>query len=71
MLEVMDKLEKQNAAIFDVMTKRNAVSTELEECKGIFKKGKRKKLQEEYDTLTPKIDNMKGRLKKICAGIWL
>lgn len=45
---------------------------ELVDCKGIFKAGKRKKLQEEYDILTEKISNMKSRLgKTVHSGIWI
>ncbi len=65
MLEVNEKLEKQNRAILKVESKRNDVYMELAECKGIFKASKRKKLQEEYDALTEKISNMKSRLGKI------
>lgn len=65
MLEVSDKLEKQNQEICKTESKRNDVYMELAECKGIFKAGKRKKLQEEYDTITEKISNMKSRLGKI------
>ncbi len=65
MLEANDRLKKQNQAIFKVESYRNDVYMELAKCTGIFKAGKRKKLQEEYDTLTTKIDNMKARLKKI------
>lgn len=65
MLEVKDKLGKQNQAIIKVESDRNDVYMELAKCTGIFKAGKRKKLQEEYDDLTEKIDNMKARLEKI------
>lgn len=65
MLEANDKLKKQNQAIFKVESDRNDVYMELAKCTGIFKAGKRKKLQEEYDDLTEKIDNMKSRLSKI------
>lgn len=65
MLEANDKLKKQNQAIFKVESDRNDVYMELAKCTGIFKAGKRKKLQEEYDDPTEKIDNMKSRLSKI------
>ncbi|SDW98017.1 MobA/MobL family protein [Lachnobacterium bovis] len=65
MLEANDRLKKQNQAIFKVESDRNDVYMELAKCTGIFKAGKRKKLQEEYDNLTEKVDNMKSRLKKI------
>ena len=65
MLEVKNKLGKQNQAIIKVESDRNDVYMELAKCTGIFKAGKRKKLQEEHDTLTEKISNMKSRLGKI------
>ncbi len=65
MLEVNGKLGKQNQAIFKVESERSDVYMELAKCTGIFKAGKRKKLQEEYDALTEKISNMKSRLGKI------
>ncbi len=65
MLEVKDKLRKQNQIIIKVESDRNDVYMELAECTGIIKAGKRKKLQEEYNVLTEKIENMKSRLGKI------
>ncbi len=65
MLEVNERLEKQNKAIFQIESERNNIYMELAECKGIFKAGKKKKLQVEYDTLTEKISNMKSRLGRI------
>ena len=45
MLEVKNKLGKQNQAIIKVESDRNDVYMELAKCTGIFKAGKKKKLQ--------------------------
>ncbi len=65
MLEVNDKLRKQNEAIFQVESERSDVYMALAECKGIFKAGKKKQLQEKYDKLSERIKNMRAGLGRI------
>ncbi len=64
MLEIRDKLQKQNQAIRRVENEKNEVYMELSECKGIFKGDKRKQLQEKYDALSERVKNMQAGLGK-------
>ncbi len=65
MIEIDEKLKKQNSAITKIDINREEVASQIEECKGIFKLTKKAKLQEEYDSLTNKLKNMKSKLGKI------
>ncbi len=62
MLEVNKKLKTQNQAIQKVEADQNDIYIELAECKGIFKASKKRKLQEQYDDYTKRINHMKSRL---------
>jgi hypothetical protein len=63
--EVDSRLKDQNKAIFEREKKRDKLKKELSECKGIFKGGRRKELQQEIDSIDNQISNMKKRLSSI------
>ncbi len=63
--EIDSKLKEQNKAIFEREKKRDKLKKELSECKGIFKGGRRKELQQEIDSIDNQISNMKKRLSSI------
>ena len=57
--------QKQNRAIFDIQKQRNELELELENCKGIFKAGKRTELRNEIDSRNVKIDQMSADLSNM------
>jgi len=63
--EIEGRLKDQNKVIFEREKKRDMLKKELSECKGIFKGGRRKELQQEIDSLDFQISNMKKRLSSI------
>ncbi len=63
--EIDGKLKDQNKAIFEREKKRDKLKKELSECTGVFKGGRRKKLQHEIDSIDNQISNMKKRLSSI------
>ena len=65
MKEIDNRLKEQNKAIFEREKKRDKLKKELSGCKGIFKGGRRKELQQEIDSIDKQIANMKKRLSAI------
>ena len=63
--EIDNRLKEQNKAIFEREKKRDKLKKELSGCKGIFKGGRRKELQQEIDSIDKQIANMKKRLSAI------
>ncbi len=63
--EIDSRLKEQNKAIFEREKKCDNLKKELSECKGIFKGGRRKELQQEIDSIDNQISNMKKRLSSI------
>ena len=63
--EIYRKLQDQNKAIFTVEKQRNELEVRLEECKGIFKAGKRSELSKELADMNERIARMKSRLSQI------
>lgn len=63
--EIDNRLKEQNKAIFEREKKRDKLKKELSGCKGIFKGGRRKELQQEIDSIDNQISNMKKRLSSI------
>ena len=63
--EIGNRLKEQNKAIFEHEKKRDKLKKELAGCKGIFKGGIRKELQQEIDSIENQISNMKKRLSSI------
>lgn len=63
--EIDDWLKEQNKAIFEREKKWDMLKKELSECTGFFKGGRRKKLQQEIDSIDNQISNMKKRLSSI------
>ncbi len=63
--EIESRLKEQNRAIYEREKKRDKLKKELSECKGIFKGGRRKELQQEIDSIDNQISNMKKHLSSI------
>ena len=63
--EIDSRLKDQNKAIWGREKKRDLLKEELSECKGIFKGGRRKELQQELSKIDIQISNMKKRLSSI------
>ena len=63
--EIDSRLKEQNRAIFEREKKRDRLKKELSECTGIFKRGRRKELQQEINSVDNQISNMKKRLSSI------
>lgn len=65
---IYNKLEKQNAAIYDREQQLASVEKELVGAKGIFKAKQRKELQEQAEQIKTLIGNMKQYLSSIVQG---
>ena len=63
--EIESRLKEQNRAIYEREKKRDKLKKELSECKGIFKGGRRKELQQDIDSIDKQIANMKKRFSAI------
>lgn len=63
--EIEGRLKDQNKASLGREKKREMLKKELSECTGIFKGGRRKELQQEIDSISIQISNMKKRLSSI------
>lgn len=66
--DIYNKLEKQNAAIYDREQQLASVEKELVGAKGIFKAKQRKELQEQAEQIKTLIGNMKQYLSSIVQG---
>ena len=66
--DIYNKLEKQNAAIYDIEQRLASVEKELAGAKGIFKAKQRKELQTQAEQLKTRIVNMKQYLSSIVQG---
>lgn len=66
--DIYNKLEKQNAAIYDREQQLASVEKELAGAKGVFKAKQRKELQEQVEQLKTQIANMKQYLSSIVQG---
>ena len=66
--DICNKLEKQNAAIYDREQPLVSVEKELAGAKGIFKGKQRKALQEQAEQLQTQIASMKQYLLSIVQG---
>lgn len=66
--DIYNKLEKQNAAIYERERQLANVEKELAGAKGIFKTKQRKELQEQAEQLKTQIANMKQYLSSIVQG---
>ena len=66
--DIYNKLEKQNAAIYERERQLANVEKELAGAKGIFKAKQRKELQEQAEQLKTQIANMKQYLSTIVQG---
>lgn len=63
--EIHNKLERQNAAIYQKEQQLSGVEEEIAEMKGVFKGKRRKGLQEQEEQLKTQIANMKQHLSHI------
>ena len=68
LMDIYNKLEKQNAAIYDREQQLTSVEKELAGAKGIFKAKQRKELQEQAEQLQTQIVSMKQYLSSIVQG---
>ena len=66
--DIYNKLEKQNAAIYDREQQLASVEKEFAGAKGIFKAKQRKELQEQAEQIKTQIGNMKQYLSSIVQG---
>ena len=66
--DVYNKLEKQNAAIYEREQQLTSVEKELAGAKGIFKAKQRKELQEQAEQIKAQIVNMKQYLSSMVQG---
>ncbi len=66
--DIYNKMEKQNAAIYERERQIANVEKELVGAKGIFKAKQRKELQEQAEQLKEQIANMKQYLSSIVQG---
>ena len=66
--DIYNKLEKQNAAIYDREKQLASVEKELTGAKGIFKAKQRKELQKQAEQLKTQIINMKQYLSSMVQG---
>jgi hypothetical protein len=68
LIDVYQKLNLQNNAIYDREQKLRIAEDDLGNCKGIFMGKQRKELLVQVDQLRKQIDNMKGNLSRIVQG---
>ena len=68
LVNIYNKLEKQNTAIYEREQQLASVEKELAGAKGIFKAKQRKELQEQAEQLKIQIANMKQYLSSIVQG---
>ena len=68
LVDIYNKLEKQNTAIYEREKQLANVEKELAGAKGIFKAKQRKELQEQAEQLKTQIANMKQYLSSIVQG---
>lgn len=68
LVNIYNKLEKQNTAIYEREQQLASVEKELAGAKGIFKAKQRKELQEQAEQLKTQIANMKQYLSSIVQG---
>ena len=68
LVDIYNKLEKQNAAIYERERQLANVEKELAGAKGIFKAKQRKELQEQAEQLKTQIASMKQYLSSIVQG---
>lgn len=68
LMDIYNKLEKQNAAIYEREQQLASVEKEFAGAKGIFKAKQRKELQEQAERLKTQIANMKQYLSSIVQG---
>ena len=68
LVDIYNKLEKQNTAIYEREQQFASVEKELAGTKGIFKAKQRKELQEQTEQLKTQIANMKQYLSSIVQG---
>ncbi len=68
LVDIYNKLEKQNTAIYERKQQFASVEKELAGTKGIFKAKQRKELQEQTEQLKTQIANMKQYLSSIVQG---
>ena len=68
LIDIYNKLEKQNTAIYEREQQLASVEKELAGTKGIFKAKQRKELQEQAEQLKTQIANMKQYLSSIVQG---
>ena len=66
--DIYNKLDKQNAAIYEREQQLANVEKELAGAKGIFKAKQRKELQEQAEQIKTQIGNMKQYLSSIVQG---
>ena len=68
LVDIYNKLEKQNTAIYEREQQLASVEKELAGAKGIFKAKQRKELQEQAEQLQSQIASMKQYLSNIVQG---
>ena len=68
LVDIYNKLEKQNTAIYEREQQLASVEKELAGAKGIFKAKQRKELQEQAEQLKVQIASMKQYLSSIVQG---
>lgn len=64
-MELDVELKRRNEEIFVIEQERSNLEIELSECTGVFKKKKRKELQERISVLDKKAEKMKTDLSKV------
>lgn len=64
-MELDVELKHRNEEIFVIEQERSNLEIELSECTGVFKKKKRKELQERISVLDKKVEKMKTDLSKV------